>query len=188
MDHDPTIPEREQAWKRAIETFGTAYIFQKRVDVPRRRLQWITWLGLAVPLTVGGLATTFGVNRRLLGPAIIIAGILATAQALLSLMALTSRWEDELSYGLESARANQRLSAQFERLASQGPADIDSKLDVLEAANQARVELDTARGLTDAELRMGMRAALRQFRRKCVECGEIPPSMAPSKCNTCGNF
>lgn len=130
----------------------------------------------------------FGANKSLLGPVLVVAGLLSLIQALLALWALTSRWDDTLSYGLESTRANHRLSAQYEQLASQGPPDIAARLEILNAATQARVESDIRQGITDAEKRMGMRAGLRQFRRACVGCDRIPISMDASDCNICGNF
>lgn len=185
---DPTIPYRETAWKRAIEAYGTAYIFERRVAKPRRLLRLLAWLGLAVPVSLGGLVTAFGVNQKLLVPALVVAGLLSLVQALLSLWALTSRWDDSLSYGLESVRGNHRLASQYERLASLGPTDIAARLEVVDASNQARIENDLSQGITDAEKRMGMRAGLRQFRRACAECAQVPTSLQPSKCNTCGNF
>jgi mobilome CxxCx(11)CxxC protein len=176
------------AWRRAIETFGTAYIFERRVAKPRQRLQWLAYLGLAVPVSVGGMAMAFGVEKDLLAPALVVAGVLSLVQALLALWALTSKWDDSLSYGLESTRANHRLASQFEQLATHGPADISTKLDLLEATNQARIDSDLGQGITDAERRMGMRSGLRQYRRACAECGQVPTSLDPSKCNTCGNF
>ena len=188
MSLDPTLESRQIAWQRAIETFGTAYIFERRMVSPRRWLTWITWLGLAVPISVGGLVTSFGVKKELIEPALIVAGILATVQALLSLMAITSKWDDVLSYSLDSARANTGLSRRFEELGRNGPSDIAQQLRLLEVENQLRTDLDNARGLTERERRIGMRAGLRQFRRKCAGCCEVPTSMASSRCPVCGNF
>lgn len=179
---------RNDCWGRAIETFGTAYIFQDRIRTPRRNLRVITFLGIAIPALVGGIILSFGTDPTMLKPLLWAAGILGTVQLALSVWALVARWDDEVAYGFESSADNFRLSSQYERLGKTGPADIALRFEVLEAANQARINSDVRVNLTDRQKRMGLRAGLRQFRRECVSCGHVPESMTSTPCAICGNF
>ena len=51
--------QRGEAWDNAIHAFGTSYIFERRLKAARKKLRWLTFLGIAVPVMVGGVVVTF---------------------------------------------------------------------------------------------------------------------------------
>lgn len=179
---------RKDCWIQAIYTFGTAYIFEQRQHKFRKYLRGITFLGIAVPLSVGGVVGSFGINSRFLPYLLGVAGVLGVVQLILSLWAIVAKWDDELAYSLESMTDNNRLSAGFERLGKISPSDIKLRFEILQAENQARINSDNKQGINDKEKRMGMRASLRQFQKECSGCGLKPTSMVASDCDVCGNF
>jgi mobilome CxxCx(11)CxxC protein len=182
--------KREHSWNEAFYAYGTAYIFEKRAYKLRWRLRILTFLGIAVPLALGGAVASFGLNCKYLGIIIFITGVLGIMQLIGSTWALVAKWEDEYAYSLESISSNYSLSDKYKELGESPPRsdEFRIKIDLLDAENRIRKESDLKHGITDKEKRMGHRAALRQFRRACVECKEIPTSMKGSNCNVCGNF
>lgn len=181
---------RKQSWNEAFYAYGTAYIFEKMASKLRWRLKILTFLGIAVPLALGGTVASFGLDFKYLGLIIIIAGTLGIIQLIGSTWALVAKWEDEYAYSLESCTGNYSLSDKYKELGENPPRsdELRIKIDLLDAENRIRKGSDLKHGITDKEKRMGHRAALRQFRSACVECGEIPTSMNGSNCNVCGNF
>lgn len=181
---------RQKCWDRALEAYGTGHIFEQRAICFRRRLRILTFLGIAVPATIGSIVLSF--EKFLLLPYLIgIAGILLSLQLIGSIWSLVARWDDSYAYALESLTANHRLSSSYQRLAenpSSELADFQLRFDLLEKEDQLRSTEDYKQGITEEEKRAGMRAALRRFRRPCAACEEVPVSMDPSNCEVCGNF
>lgn len=193
-DEEATAPPdqqrslRSKCWDLAIHAFGTAWIFEKRARKLRWKLKILSFLGIAVPVVIGGIVLSFGTNPRILPALLWVAGVLGVAQLTGSVWSLVARWDDSLAYALESVTANYRLSRRFESLGEQPPADLEVEFRVLDAENQARKDLDFRQDLTPKEKRAGLRAGLRQFQRACVGCNEVPTSMSPTDCEVCGNF
>jgi len=181
---------REKCWNDAFYTFGTAWIFEKRASKLRRRLRILTFLGIAVPLALGGTVASFGLDFKYLGLIILLAGILSIVQLIGSVWALVAKWEDEYAYSLESVVGNYGLSNKFKELGENPPQseELRIKISLLDAENRLRKDSDYKHVITEKEKRMGHRAALRQFHRACVACKEIPTSMKSSDCDVCGNF
>ncbi len=179
---------KKNCWNQAFHSFGTAYIFQIRLQKFRLRLRCIAFLGIAVPLIIGGVVTSFGIHFNLLPYFLFFAGFLLLIQLIFSAWSLVSRWDEELSYAIESMTDNNRIYSESERLAKTDSNDIKIRLQMLEVENQSRVNADNKQGITDEERRMGMRASLRQFQKKCSSCGQKPSSMVASTCEVCGQF
>lgn len=179
---------RTHCWNRAIESFGTSYIFQHRIRGPQRGIRWLTYLGLGVPLAIGLVVIGFGTDDRSLPYLLWIAGILLLVQGLLALWALVAKWSDTVESGLLSMTENNRLANRYKEIGERWPTDSPGKVTVLDAEYQVRTETDLRQGVSDQEKRMGLRAGLRQFQRACVGCSLVPNSMNPTECGVCGNF
>lgn len=182
---------RKKCWDEAFHSFGTAEIFRKRASKYRRLLRSLTFLGVAVPTAVGGIVLSFGVDFKYTSIVILIASILGLAQLILSLWSLVAKWDDTYAYSLESLSDNGKLSSLFQELAESPPNDRDefrTRYDLLQAESRIRTERDNQQIITDKEKRYGMRASLRQFRRECVSCKQIPTSMEATDCDVCGNL
>jgi mobilome CxxCx(11)CxxC protein len=180
-----------QCWDSAIHNFGTAYVFECRARRLRAMLRKLTFLGIIVPVFVGGIVTTYGTQFKYIGWVLSLAGILGLIQLVASIWALIAKWDDEYAYAQESTSSNYDLSNRFKTLAQNPPstiAEFKTKLEFLNAENQRRSDLDYRQAITDAEKRKGLRAALRSFERACTACKKVPTSMEPSECDVCGKF
>ncbi|MEK0336651.1 MAG: hypothetical protein QQN41_04360 [Nitrosopumilus sp.] len=182
---------REDCWDNAVHCFGTAYIFEKRAEMLKKRLTRINFLGVVVPITVGAIVISFGINFEYVGFVIAIAGILGIGQLISSIWSLAAKWDDSYAYALESTSSNYSLSNKFQSLGKNPPQEISGlklQYELLITENQSRSQSDYKQNISDMEKRMGLRASLRNFERECNGCRRIPKSMEASDCDVCGNF
>ena len=177
---------RSDCWNRALYAFGTAYLFERRAKRFGDRLRWVTFLGILVPLLVGGVILSFG--TQVLPFMLIPAGAFSVVQLVLSAWALVAKWDDSLAYARESTADNYQLASEFEQLARTNPPEIAAKAELLRVREKNRTDADLRQDLSNAEKSAGLRAALIQFQRPCAACKNIPASMVPSDCRVCGNF
>lgn len=184
----PATKRRQDAWDHAIHTFGTAYIFEKRAKGPKIHLKLLAFSGLALPLILGSYVTIFGREAPQLERALVISGVIAAVQAVVTLWALVWKWDDQYSASLEAVVTNYRLASRFKEFASNPPADEDVVYRLLKTELSVREAEDHKLLLKDKEKRMGLRAGLREFQRPCVACNVVPRSLTSSDCDVCGNF
>ncbi len=181
--------KRRRCNDNSIHCFGTAYIFEKRASSIRKKITFLTFLGIATPAMVGATIGTFNISPQNTKYVLVVAGILGVLQLIFSIWALVSGWNNRLSYYLESKSANYRVANEYAQLAnstSLSEAEYDTKLKVLETETNIRSDLDNRHDICDKEKRMGMRAGLRQYQRPCTGCGKVPTSMKATKCGVCG--
>lgn len=181
---------RRRCWDGALHAYATSYIFQCRARTLGARLNWITYIGFAVPMIVGFLVLSYGHFKSL--PTIIAAAsALGILQAVISLWSVIGGWVAGYSYATTSVAANSRLALRYEELASNPPADLSAlqhEYEKIAIRDEGRQEQDYGQGVRESEKRMGMRAALRKYQRKCVACGEVPTTMKSTDCGVCGKF
>lgn len=179
------------AWDRAIYAYGTGAIFLARSQYYRRLLRALAFVGIVVPLIIGGFVLGFGVQSRFLPLLLVLAAGLGLFQLVFSAWAIVYGWADNLEYALESASDNFDLSERFKevgRLAQEPPPDVEFRFGILKAQDDARRAADAKKNVSPKELRYGHRAGLRQFGRACDSCKQVPRSMEPSECPVCGRF
>lgn len=190
-ESDPIAKIRCECWDYALHLFGTKCIFVQRSNMLRLRLRLLAFLGIAVSATIGSLVAAFGTDFAGLPVVLTIGSIVGIVQLVTSIWALTAKWDDGFAFANEAIVSNQQLSDAFKSLAKNLPAGFEavkSKFDLLNVEKKSRDSQDERQGISEAEKRFGMRAALRQFQRDCASCENTPQSMTPSKCNVCGNF
>jgi mobilome CxxCx(11)CxxC protein len=191
MEDQDRVTEIQQAcWNKALEAYGTAYIFEQRAFRVQKRLTMLSFLGIAVPAAMGAVVLSFNLSSSLFNTAVALAGILGLVELLGSIWSLAAGWQESYSYALESLGHNHHLSNRFKNMAqtaSEDPAFIQ-QYELITREDEIRSTNDNKQGISDMEKRMGMRAALRQFQRECAHCGEVPASMEASDCEVCGNF
>lgn len=168
--------------------YGTTRIFERRA----RRLQtlrtWITFLGIVVPLVVGGVVLSFGTSANALPYLLALAGAVGTLQLVLSAWAIVSRWDEKYSYAVESSRENTELYNKFKSLADSPPADIKILYEKALRENESREFKDISQGVTDKEKRFAYRESLKYYQKPCYICDLTPKISKPTKCDACGNF
>jgi mobilome CxxCx(11)CxxC protein len=182
---------REDCWVRALQAFGTAHIFELRARKYSRLLRWVAFVGLVVPLVVGGFALSYGASFVALPVLIIIGSAVGIAQATISLWSLVARWLESYAYAIESVISNKSLYLRFRDLGGNPPAshaDLISQYRLLQVEDDARRDQDYKQEVTEPEKRRAMRAGLRELGRACASCKKIPTDMNPTKCGVCGDF
>lgn len=181
----------KECWNQAVNSFGTAYIFEQRANRHRRYLRLLTFLGMIVPAIIGSIVLSFGINAPVLPLLISVASILIPAQFFFSVWSLVSKWDDTLAYSTKSNSTNKNLSLRYRELARTPPEDdasLNQRVQFLQAEYQWQSRDDEVQGVTEKEKRMGMRAGLREFQRPCATCEKVPSSMKSTECPTCGQF
>lgn len=181
---------RTQAWNAAANAFGTAKLFELRQRNLRQKLRILTFVAIAFPVAVGGTVIAYGTLTEVLPYVLAVGGALGILQLIVSVWAAVAQWDARLAYSSESASANHALASRFRGLAENPPqlAEFQRQIELLSTENQQREQADYKQDLSDRELRRAHRAGLRQFRRECASCHQVPASMTSTKCDVCGNF
>jgi mobilome CxxCx(11)CxxC protein len=173
------------AWNKALESSGTAYIFEVRARRLGKRLNYLNFLGLAVPLNVGAIVLAYGIK------AIPICSAIGVFQLVVFAWSLVAKWVDRYQHSVQALVSNRSLAQKYESLAKEEPAgllDYRHRLDVLDATDSAQRAEDYQQEIREAETRMGMHAGLRQYERECAGCHITPIRMEPTECGVCGDF
>lgn len=182
---------RTKAHDQAFHSFGKAYIFEQRGIYYNRMLRFLTVLGILAPVLIGATVIGYGIDIVFLKELINVAALLAIFQVALSTISMAYNWSDNLSYAFESAQSHYHLCDRFKQLGEFPPEDFKEAFNRFELINtqlKARVEQDTKHQIKDGEYRMGMRYALREYKKPCVKCEIVPTSMEPTDCPVCGDF
>jgi mobilome CxxCx(11)CxxC protein len=191
METNDTVDTiRSECWEQALYNYGTAHIFEQRTQIYGRRLKALTFLGIIVPVIIGGVVLSFGIeNEDFYSKLLFAAGVFSVIQLMGSVWSLSYGWQDKYSDAKESITANHKLSNEYQKLAKNPHIpNFELRFEVLQAQNQSRRDSDYKQEITEEEKRMGMRAGLRKLKRECSTCGKVPTSLEPSGCDTCGNF
>lgn len=177
--------------KAVINCYGTGYIFEVRARKLRWKTRWLTFLGIACPVAVGAAAGAFSMKSPATSFVIWMTALLSVPLAVLSVWSLVAKWEDSLSYFIESKTDNYRLSNEFRRLSSDpnmDEAEFNMRFSILDAQAGMRKAADERYDLIEKEKHLGMRAALRQWQFPCAGCKTVPLSLESTNCPVCGQF
>lgn len=181
---------RQDSWEKAIHCLATSYIFQQKSIRYGNYLRYNSILGLIVPLLLGAVAATYGANSDYLKLGLIIVAPFSVAQVIISGLALANKWEQNLSYSLESQTENRILSDDFKSIAKYPPSGLTEaqhKFDLLITKDNERTKQDEKVVFGDKENRKGLRYALMILQISCVVCQTKPLSMTSSDCTNALN-
>ncbi len=181
----------QECWNRAVHAYGTGTLFLTRSRLYTRLLRALSFLGIVVPLLIGGVVLGFGIDARYLKQFIAAAAAAGVLQLVVSAWSLAYSWTENLQYSLESAAENFDLSIKFKELGQQAqfpPDDLAVLAAGLKARDDSRSMADAKKGVKDKELRRAHRAGLRQFGRECTSCKKVPLDLASTDCPICGSF
>jgi mobilome CxxCx(11)CxxC protein len=98
----------KDCWGHIFHSYGTIRIFERRAKCFQRGRDWITFLGIVVPVVVGSIAMSFGSDSNSLKYFIFVAGVVITIQLILSTWSLVSRWDEKYQYAMNSVAENTR--------------------------------------------------------------------------------
>jgi mobilome CxxCx(11)CxxC protein len=174
---------------REIYAYGTAYLFESRSRSIRFRLRILSFLSLAVPLSVGGIAMV-AADASLLPFIVAISGILSIPLFVMTLWSLVFRWEERLAASEQSCKINHELMNGWSDLAQYTGPDAEEKSRLLLERDRIQEQSDIMQDVSAKDKRLMMRASLIQYGRKCAICGVQPVSMSAkgSSCSNCGDF
>ncbi|MEQ1766127.1 MAG: mobilome CxxCx(11)CxxC protein [Methylotenera sp.] len=184
-------PQAQQCWDRACDCFATAKIFERRALRDRRKLDWLSYFGIGVPAIFGAMVSAWGKDVLTNRPLMFIVAALGIIQVAMSVASLIRRWPEEYAYANKSAASNYQIADEFKSLAQSAAtpsSTFSHDLQKLLSRDQAQIQNDTEKHVTDSEKSRGHRHALRQFQRHCATCNKIPKDMKPTDCNQCGGF
>jgi mobilome CxxCx(11)CxxC protein len=180
---------RTEAWKKALETRGTAAIFSERT---RRINTWSRirdFLGIFVPLGVGVIVADVSfINSQFISALVAITAIPSLFQLGISLWSLVANWTVLYPVYVRSAVANNALCRDWEAFGKQTTPTTPEIFRVLSQKTDEQERIDIETNITPAERRYGMRYGLREYQKACATCGKVPVTMKPSECDTCGHF
>jgi len=129
----------------ALKCHGTAYIFEKRAARIRLKLLLLTFFGIAGPVSIGAIISTYNLNQDAINIALSISGTVAILQLLITLWSVVSGWNDKLAYYLESKSSNYSLASRFIKLFQDSAISLqefNSELRILERESVMRSDLD----------------------------------------------
>lgn len=188
MNATQTPSEVKHCIDRAFYAYGTSRIFGRRAQSLGKKRNAITFLGIAVPLTVGSLILSFGTMPNFLPVLAWLAGAIGTAQLILSTWSIVARWDEQYSYAITAMLANTRLYNAWERLSKSQSPNLTELVSDTDTEDQRQEQSDLTQHISEKEKRFAMRASLYYMGLACAVCKIKPASMKPSNCDTCGNF
>ncbi|GAB7543678.1 mobilome CxxCx(11)CxxC protein [Cupriavidus sp. 8B] len=178
----------QQCLEKEIYAYGTAFLFEGRARGLRYCLRILSFLSLAVPLSVGGIAMTFSDPVRL-STVVKVSGGLSIPLFVMTLWSLVFRWEERLAASEHSRRVNTELKNSWEDLRRFKGRDAEERFKTLLEADRKQEQKDIGQDVSAKDRRRMMRASLIQYQRACATCRVQPASMSVwrrAKCATCG--
>jgi mobilome CxxCx(11)CxxC protein len=166
---------RSDCRTKAHYAFGTSSVFERRMRRLERRRNWITYLGIVVPLLVGSLVLSFG--KDWLPYVAVPAGLVGAVQLALSVWSIVAKWDDNYSYAQGAMQAQTKLFNAWDRLAKYPPTDLAQRVKELSDEDERQENSDRAQNISEKEKRYGMRKTLYQYKLPCASCKIQPPSM-----------
>lgn len=175
----------------ALHAYGTAYIFEKRASSIQKKIKWLSFLGVAVPASVGVIVGTYALDETQIGLLLFVASLISIVQLLLSIWSLSSNWNSNLSDYLNLKNKSSSISDKYEKLGKETVLDFSffqANLDKFDIERVLIKQLADRHSIKESEKRRGMRYALRKFQRACAGCNVVPTNMKNTKCGICGEF
>lgn len=185
------IPDnkRRECADYALHAYGAAFIFEKRASRIQNNIRILSFLGVAVPASVGAIVGSYSLNSLQMGVVLTVASTIAIGQLLLSIWSLSSGWDGKLSEYLDQKNKNYEISDKFRKLGNETMHDFatfQKELEKLDIERNYIKQATDRHTITEKEKRKGMRYALRKFQRPCAGCGNVPTDMKSTNCGVCG--
>ena len=176
---------------KAFHSYGFSYIFERRISYYLKFINLLKFFGIIVPLVIGAIALGYAQYPKVLIIAVIIGTPLLIIQLVISAISLVYKWDDELAYAFEANNEYNTLYDEYIKLFKFTDKDntiLEKKFEVLLARSKARELQNSKHKLSEKELRKGMRFSLREHKKECYGCGQIPLDMYSTNCGICGKF
>jgi mobilome CxxCx(11)CxxC protein len=180
---------RKEAWKKALEACGTSAIFSRRAQRIKTFSNIRDFLGIFIPVCVGTIVADISfVGSRFIEFLVAATAIPSLIQLAISVWSLVANWSEASIAWINSVISNNSLRREWEAFAKQTiPTTLENYNRLVEKTTDQE-QTDLKANPSDKERRFGMRYSLREFRKECSACGEVPTTLKSSKCGVCGNF
>lgn len=177
------------AFESAFHAFGYNYVYIKKLQRLNSLVKVVKVLGILVPVLIGAFFMAYSSNQEVLKWVVWIAAPLSIVQLVFStILAVNGSEENIIAYGTKAAEYSV-LNHEFFHLGKFPDDDYKELLRKYEVlAERMKGVSKGIKSLNESDLRKGMRYALRNYKKECVACKEIPYSMKPTNCDVCGNF
>lgn len=182
---------RNHCQSAVVDAYAKAWIFERREEYFRHRVQRISFLGVLPIVIIGTYVSTFGFTNfeLLMGTASAISGFVA----IVYIWSLLDKWEERHKDALESSDTYRKLCNRFESLTGNSLLNnkqLKSEIDLLEQGFLNINDEITHKQpmIKPKEMQEGRRAALLHYRFPCQECNIIPDPQRRSNCGWCGNY
>jgi mobilome CxxCx(11)CxxC protein len=185
---------RKDCWGFIFHTYGTIRLFEKRAKHLQTGRTWITFLGVVVPVVVGGVVLGFGADmtsKDVFKYLLYSAGSVGLIQLILSTWSIVSRWDEKYEYAMKSVVENTKLYNDWDDYRKRqivDNAESEQKFNDIKSRTDQQEFRDISQNISDKEKRFATRSALFYFKQQCHVCNEVPKDMKPGKCSGCGNF
>jgi len=189
-------PREDELRDRAVEAYGTAVVFQKRASRYRRLIASLNFVGLAIPLTIGGIALANLLAKHWFERMGYFAGVLVAIQGIVFLWSVIANWPESLDYSAGASAENIALYMRLKTLRAQImspplPPGFDAAYASLIVRDDDQIKQDFRRAVGESEKIYGYRAALLYLQEECFVCRKSPESMNMpwlwwKRCQGCG--
>ncbi len=170
--------------------YGTIQIFEKRANNLRTLRSWLTFLGIILPVTVGGIYLSFGKSETLMESIVFAAGIIGTFQLFLSTWALVAGWDSSYESAIKSVQGNTTIYNKCKRFRNY---NFSNEHDLFNSYNELLKEVenqelvDLTQHITASERKYAYVTALSYYNRECHACNQNPNIHDKKiKCTSCG--
>ncbi|KMV28367.1 hypothetical protein AB733_24115 [Photobacterium swingsii] len=171
-------------------SYGTIQVFERRSNRLKILRAWLTFLGIVLPVTIGGMYLSFGQGDELMGLIVSIAGIVGVIQLILSTWALVSGWDSKYEASIKAVQGNTSIYNRCKRFVSTPPEDDSEFLRLYnQILNDAESQelADLTQHITNAEKNYAYVSALSYYDRACHACNQSPnESIKQRYCSSCG--
>lgn len=170
--------------------YGTAQIFEKRANTLKLLRAWLTFLGIVMPITVGGVYLAFSKSTELIEWTVTLAGVIGVFQLGLSTWALVSGWDNKYESAIKSMQGNVSICNRCKRFFNAPPID---DIDLMKGFNQILndVEMqelvDLSQHVSQKEKQYAYVSSLSFYGGLCHACDQSPNQFdTSSTCRSCG--
>lgn len=171
-------------------SYGTIQIFEKRANTLRTLRSWLTFLGIVLPVTVGGVFISFGQSQDLMKVIVLVASVIGILQLILSTWALVAGWDSSYESAIKSVQGNTAIYNKCKRFISCPPnknSDFFNAYQELSKENETQELIDLTQHISIKERQYAYISSLSYYNRECHACNQNPNSNSrKTKCSSCG--
>lgn len=171
-------------------SYGTAQIFEVRTNKLKVWRSAITFLGIILPVVVGGIYMSFGQSAELMSMILAVAGVIGILQLVLSTWSLVSGWDSKYELALKSLQGNVTNFNSCKRFANsefRTNAEFMSAYDSIVRDIEQQELVDISQHISKSEKQLAYTSTLSFYNIACHACDTNPNNTnTTSKCSSCG--